>query len=125
MVSDLSLLTLSTHFPHSTPASCQLKPDKIYLIIRADRDALSALGKYQVAERAVGQGARWISFGRVTEARSVKASQICCFGGSVTPAEIAGLCRLWCDPQLGRFPELGPQAVRAFYNFNLQQVWQV
>lgn len=69
VVSDPSLLTLSTHFPHSTPASCQLKPDKIYLIIRADRDVLSALRKYQVAERAVGQGARWISFGRVTEAQ--------------------------------------------------------
>lgn len=56
---------------------------------------------------------------------SVKASQICCFWGSVTRAEIAELCRLWCDPELDRFPELGPQAVRAFYNFNLQQVCQV
>lgn len=44
---------------------------------------------------------------------SVEASQICCFWGSVTPAEIAQLCRLWCDPELDRFPEPGPRAAGA------------
>jgi hypothetical protein len=56
----------------------------------------------------------------------VQANLICCFGVGVGSdiSEIAQLCELWCDLELDCFPELGPQATRTFYNFNLQWVWQ-
>lgn len=69
MVCDLNLLPLSTCFPPPSPAFYQLESDEIYLIIRADRDVLSALRTYQVLEKAVGQGERWIRFSCVTEAQ--------------------------------------------------------